>query len=57
LQKETIPPPHARNFYRTHRRHETAPSVRDELSRLVEDDPTAAAGVLRNWIGRVESSR
>ncbi len=40
-----VPPPHARRFYTA------GASLRDELSELVEDDPDAAANVLRNWIG------
>ena len=28
-----------------------APSLRDELSELVADDPDAAANILRTWIG------
>jgi flagellar M-ring protein FliF len=29
----------------------TGPSLRDELAQLVQDDPDAAANVLRTWIG------
>ena len=32
---------------------QAGPSLRDELSELVEDDPEAAANVLRSWIGQV----
>ena len=49
-----IPPPHARGFYKADSAHDTRPSPRDELSELVEDDPEAAANVLRNWIGQVK---
>jgi flagellar M-ring protein FliF len=47
-QSAVIPPPHARRF------HNAGPSARDELSELVEDDPDAAANILRNWIGQVD---
>ena len=30
-----------------------APSFREELSAMVEDDPETAANILRNWIGQV----
>jgi flagellar M-ring protein FliF len=30
------------------------PSLRDELSELVAEDPDAAANVLRTWIGTVK---
>ena len=29
------------------------PSLRDELSELVKEDPDAAANILRSWIGQV----
>ncbi|MEQ8791433.1 MAG: hypothetical protein RIC55_34540 [Pirellulaceae bacterium] len=32
-------------------RREGAPSLRDELAEMVNEDPDAAANVLRNWIG------
>lgn len=31
----------------------TGPSLRDELSELVQEDPTAAANILKSWIGNV----
>ena len=31
----------------------TGPSLRDELSELVKEDPDSAANVLRSWIGQV----
>jgi flagellar M-ring protein FliF len=31
----------------------TGPSLRDELSELVKEDPDSAAGILRTWIGQV----
>jgi flagellar M-ring protein FliF len=40
-----VPAPHARRFYTP------SPSAREELSQWVEDDPDAAANVLRSWIG------
>ena len=43
----SVPPPHGRRF-----RQPAAP-LHDELSGLVEEDPDAAAHVLRNWIGQV----
>lgn len=43
----TIPSPHATRF------HDRSPSLRDEVSELVENDPDAAANILRNWIGQV----
>ena len=46
-----VPPPHARGFYDA---QNAGPVLRDELSELVEDDPEAAANVLRSWIGKVE---
>ena len=43
-----IPRPHAEGFF------EPSASLREELSELVKDDPDAAAGVLRSWIGEVK---
>jgi flagellar M-ring protein FliF len=31
----------------------SGPSLRDELSELVKEDPDSAANVLRSWIGQV----
>jgi flagellar M-ring protein FliF len=31
----------------------SGPSLRDELSELVKDDPDSAANILRSWIGQV----
>ncbi len=31
----------------------TGPSLRDELSELVKEDPDSAANILRTWIGQV----
>ena len=31
----------------------SGPSLRDELSELVQEDPDAAANILRSWIGQV----
>ena len=31
----------------------SGPSLRDELSDLVKEDPDAAANILRTWIGQV----
>jgi flagellar biosynthesis/type III secretory pathway M-ring protein FliF/YscJ len=42
-----VPMPHARRL------HEPGPSLRDELSELIDEDPDAAASVLRRWIGQV----
>ncbi len=47
LPSGVVPAPHARRFYAP----ETSP--RDPLSALVQNDPDAAAGVLRSWIGQV----
>src|SRR5205807_7162995 len=33
------------------RRAADGPSLRDELADMVRDDPEAAAGILRTWIG------
>ena len=41
-----VPPPHAKRF------HQANPAFHGELSKMVEDDPEAAANVLRNWIGQ-----
>jgi flagellar biosynthesis/type III secretory pathway M-ring protein FliF/YscJ len=43
-----LPPPH----WRRHSAAETP--LREELSKLVEDDPETAANILRNWIGQVD---
>ncbi len=45
IESSPIPAPHARRF------RSDAPTFRDELSELVEDDPDTAANVLRSWIG------
>ena len=42
-----VPAPHAKRF------HSPGASLREELSALVEEDPDAAANVLRSWIGQV----
>jgi flagellar M-ring protein FliF len=42
---------HAHAVPRPHRRSSGAPSLRDELSEMVAEDPDAAANVLRTWIG------
>ena len=47
-------PSSARTRLLQHDAHNAGPSSRDELSELVEDDPEAAANVLRSWIGQVE---
>jgi len=47
-QPSHVPPPHWRQHSKA-----ADPSLRDELSDLVEDDPEAAANILRNWIGQV----
>lgn len=31
----------------------SGPSLRDELSELVKEDPDSAANILRSWIGQV----
>ena len=31
----------------------TGPSLRDELSEMVKEDPDSAANILRSWIGQV----
>jgi flagellar M-ring protein FliF len=49
-----VPPPHARGFYGGQSAHSTGSALRDELSQLIEDDPEAAASVLRSWIGHTE---
>jgi flagellar biosynthesis/type III secretory pathway M-ring protein FliF/YscJ len=36
---------------RLKRRGNGGPSLRDELSEMVRDDPDAAVSILRNWIG------
>jgi flagellar M-ring protein FliF len=38
---------------RLHRMTGTGPSLRDELSDIVKEDPDAAANILRSWIGQV----
>jgi len=38
---------------RLRRRSASAPSLKDELAELVRDDPDAAAGILRGWIGNL----
>lgn len=38
---------------RLHRLTSGGPSLRDELSDLVKEDPDAAANILRSWIGQV----
>ena len=43
-----VPSPHAERFFEPHS------SLREELSELVENDPDAAAKVLRSWIGEVK---
>lgn len=42
-----VPTPHAKRF------HSPGAPLREELSALVEEDPDAAANVLRSWIGQV----
>jgi flagellar M-ring protein FliF len=34
------------------RRFTTGPSLRDEISTLVQDDPDTAANILKTWIGQ-----
>jgi flagellar biosynthesis/type III secretory pathway M-ring protein FliF/YscJ len=43
-----VPAPHAERFFQ-----EPGTSLREELSKLIEDDPDSAANVLRSWIGQV----
>lgn len=38
---------------RLHRFSGTGPSLRDELSEMVKEDPDSAANILRTWIGQV----
>jgi flagellar biosynthesis/type III secretory pathway M-ring protein FliF/YscJ len=47
-KENVVPVPHVRRF------HNPAHSPRDDLSELVENDPDAAAGILRSWIGQLE---
>jgi flagellar biosynthesis/type III secretory pathway M-ring protein FliF/YscJ len=47
VEPAAVPAPHAKRF------HSPGASLREELSALVEEDPDAAANVLRSWIGQV----
>jgi flagellar M-ring protein FliF len=47
IMPSVVPTPHARRF------HSQSSSVREDLSEMVEEDPDAAANVLRSWIGQV----
>jgi flagellar biosynthesis/type III secretory pathway M-ring protein FliF/YscJ len=44
-----VPAPHAERFF-----EQPNTSLREELSQWIEDDPDAAANVLRSWIGQVK---
>lgn len=45
--------PEATAAHRLRRITGSGPSLRDELSEIVKDDPDAAANILRTWIGQV----
>ncbi len=54
--EEQSPPPETKEAVRERRLKRLAaggPSLRDELSELVTEDPDAAANILRTWIGNV----
>ena len=51
--EESEEPVEATAARRLRRMTGTGPSLRDELSELVKEDPDAAANILRSWIGQV----
>ena len=51
--KESEEPVEATAARRLRRMTGTGPSLRDELSELVKEDPDSAANILRSWIGQV----
>ena len=51
--EESEEPVEATAARRLRRMTGTGPSLRDELSELVKEDPDSAANILRSWIGQV----